>query len=96
MSIADITSRGEPHCTNADPDAFFFDDARDARRRGVPDRAHQAAMRYCARCPIQQACNEAAWDGDEIGLWGGHWHTLDQDRRHKAILLLPHEQEHAA
>lgn len=75
-------------CGNADVGAFFPADA----EQGIPHRAQDAARHYCRSCPVKNACYQAAVDGDEIGLWGGYWHSRNQERVHKVTDLLEHRQ----
>lgn len=73
------------NCGGADVNQFFPRE----REQGIPERARKAARQYCAGCPVTEACNQAALDGDEIGLWGGAWHWRDENRQHQTVTLLP-------
>jgi WhiB family redox-sensing transcriptional regulator len=47
--------------------ALFFPDRPAYRRNDVA-----AAKAICCRCPVREACLEAAMDGGEkVGIWGG-------------------------
>ena len=55
----------------------------------APDRARAVAL--CRRCPARTDCAEAAWQGQETGVWGGlddadrQCGTDTAVRRHRAL-----------
>lgn len=84
-TVGDLHFTQHAACSNANVHDFFAHD----REQGIPARARRAARRYCHACPVITACHQAAVDGDEIGLWGGAWHSRrNQTRTHKATPLL--------
>ncbi len=59
-------------CRDADPELFTGEDIRSGP---LPTRIERAAIAWCERCPVQQACLEYAMANESrdmrYGVWSG-------------------------
>jgi WhiB family redox-sensing transcriptional regulator len=73
IDYPDFVEKGEPNCSQVDPDLFFPE----------PDQPNasyiaSAAKKICTTCPYVAECLAWALANNEIGIWGG---TTENDRR---------------
>lgn len=61
-------------CAGVGHDPFTVPDG--SLGKTVPPEAVDAARRYCARCPVLDACDRFAREHRETGLWGGLWRPV--------------------
>jgi hypothetical protein len=65
--------KGEPICTQTDPDIFFPDKELPSYRETM-----NLAKRACGMCKYKVECLEWALENNELGIWGG---TDEIDRK---------------
>jgi len=84
MSIRDIVpkdypdffEKGEPICSQVDPEAFFPQEKSGNKMASYYD--EQGAKGLCSTCPYKIDCLIYALKHDELGIWGG---TTDGQRK---------------
>ena len=74
-------------CRDAGPMDFFVGDGEPSSP--VPWRVYEAALTYCAGCPVLAECAAEAEKHKHIGLWAGVWHyEVSKLPRRRSVNLL--------
>src|SRR5687767_9752524 len=75
-------------CKKADPADFDLQEF----EGGIPQRARDAAERYCRHCPVLADCGAAAFAARSTGLRGAYWGSIqDKAPRYVRTPLIPVE-----
>ena len=72
----DFFEKGEPICSQVDPEAFFPQEKAGNSLSSYYD--ERGAKQLCSTCPYKVQCLLYALKNDEVGIWGG---TTDGQRK---------------